>query len=134
MEALAPELCLALNLSDNSAIYSSGSAISSVVIGEPSEPKVELMEAAVAIAYDHCNHSRLIYANEGSGTVIEILDGNNKSVASISNLTRVRAIAVDPWSGLIYWIDKTGRREFSLERADRDGNGRRVVCQKVVDQ
>ena len=62
------------------------------------------------------------------------MDGSNKTVASIGNLTSVRAVALDPWSGLIYWIDKVGRREFRLERADRDGNGRQTVCQRVTDQ
>ena len=126
---------LALNPSDDSAIVSSGTEISSVVIGnQPPGSKVELLtDHAVAIAFDHCNDSRLFYSTKDS-PLIKVLDGNNKVVASIGNLTHVRAIALDPWSGLIYWIDKVGRREFRLERADRDGNARRTVCQRVSDQ
>ena len=128
---------LTLNLSDGSAIFSSGAAISSVVMGD-SSTKVELGDQAVAIAYDHCNCSRLFYATEDSSiedsSVIKMVDGSNKIVASIGNLTRVRAIALDPWSGLVYWIDKVGRREFRLERSDREGNQRQTLCQTVTDQ
>ena len=131
---------LALNLSDGSAIFSSGAVISCVAIGDSyskSESKVELRGRAVAIAYDHCN-SRLFYVTEGGDIekppVIKIVDSGNKIVASIGNLTSVRAITVDPWSGLVYWIDKIGRREFKLERADQDGNRRQTVCRRVTDQ
>ena len=132
---------LALNLSDGSTIFASRVGISSLAMGDSkSESKVESIDRSVAIAYDHCNGSRLFYVTKsgdssvGDHPVIKIVDGDNKIVASISNLTSVRAVAVDPWSGLVYWIDKVGRREFRLERADRDGDQRQTVCERVTDQ
>ncbi|XP_014209044.1 protein cueball [Copidosoma floridanum] len=97
--------------------------------GQPIVVRAFVTESLRAIALDVCN--RQLYWVNGNRSRQSIgrsqLDGSNAIIVANESLYETSSLAVDHWSGRLYWLDDEEGIHYKVEQSELDGSGRAIL-------